>query len=195
MLKSRTKAASNQPRASITRATPSASAPSEPGRTRSHRSASAAKPALRGSTTTTLAPALRAARIASELASQVSRGLWPHSTMQRLCAKSGVAMPRPKVSWWVKSLCQLQISVPLATLGLPKALARRSIQRMSSAIGVPLGVAIANATASGPDSARTRKSACATRSSASSHEISRQPGSASPLGRVRKSGRSTRCGS
>src|SRR5260221_12775799 len=55
-------------------------------------------------------------------------------------SKSGDAIERPNVKAWAWSLCQLQISVPYATFGLPKALMKRSIQRRSSEIGVPLGV-------------------------------------------------------
>ena len=56
---------------------------------------------------------------------------------------------------------------------------------MESDIAVPLGVVMANATDSGPDSAASLRISPATVSSASSHEIRIHPGSGSPLGRVR----------
>jgi hypothetical protein len=88
--------------------------------------------------------------------------------MQPDFSKSGDAMERPNVKAWAWSLCQLQISVPYATLGLPKAFMKRSIQRKSSEIGVPLGVVRPKAIASAPASLRMRSSSDAVRSSASS---------------------------
>ena len=59
---------------------------------------------------------------------------------------------------------------------------------------VPLGVVIANATPSGPSSSAMRSSFEAARSSASSQPMRTQPGSGSPLGRVRLRGCSSRSG-
>jgi hypothetical protein len=55
-------------------------------------------------------------------------------------------------------------------------------------IAVPELVVTAKATASGPLSVAIRRIAAAVSSSASSHEIRCHPGSASPFGRVRRSG-------
>ena len=64
----------------------------------------------------------------------------------------------------------------------------RSTQRMSSDIGVPLGVVQPKATDSGPDVRRILSRPSAVRSNASSHEMRFQPGSGSPFGRVRIKG-------
>ena len=57
---------------------------------------------------------------------------------------------------------------------------------------MPAEVVTAKATASGPLSAAIRRNAVAVSSSASSQPMRRQPGSASPFGRVRRSGYSSR---
>ena len=65
---------------------PRASAPSVPGRTRSHRSALPASAVPRGSMTISLAPSAVAWLIRIDMPGQVARGLKPHSRMQRACS-------------------------------------------------------------------------------------------------------------
>ncbi len=79
-------------------------------------------------------------------------------------------------------------------LGLPKRRTKRSIQSMLSDSGVPLGVVTANTTDSAPLSALMAPRRRAVSASASSQPMRTQPGSGSPLGRVRRMGCSTRCG-
>src|SRR5690242_7350484 len=88
--------------------------------------------------------------------------------------------------------CHEQISIELQLLGEPKALISRSTQGCASDRAVPELVVTPNATASGPLSAAMRRNAAAVVSSASSQEIRCQPGSGSPLGRVRRRGYSSR---
>jgi hypothetical protein len=66
-------------------------------------------------------------------------------------------------------------------LGLPKCHAKRSIQSMLSEIGVPLGLVIAEATASAPFSSRTAASFSAVSVSASYQLIHFHPGLFAPL--------------
>lgn len=75
LVQSRTKSASYQPRSIITCASESARAASVPGRTRSQWSARDASPALRGSTTTSLAPRPTAATVLVACASLATEGL------------------------------------------------------------------------------------------------------------------------
>ncbi len=82
----------------MTEARPRASAPSVPGRTRSHWSARAAGPARRGSTTIRAVPRVAASVTAVAWARYVLDGLWPHRTRQPVRSKSGVPMSAPKVS-------------------------------------------------------------------------------------------------
>ena len=92
------------------------------------------------------------------------------------------------------------VPVPLAdvvlatTLGLPNALASRQAHGMKSMAALPAGVATGNTTASGPCRALISASRAAVIASASSHEIRAQPGSGSPLGRVRTIGYRRRSG-
>lgn len=64
----------------------------------------------------------------------------------------------------------------------------RSTQARLSDIAVPDGVVTAKATASGPCCSATVRICWAVQSSASSQPIRTQPGSGSPLGRVRRRG-------
>jgi hypothetical protein len=73
-------------------------------------------------------------------------------------------------------------------LGVPKAFMRRRISGPESPIAVVEGDDWLNAKASGPCCAAMRRIAAAISSSAASHEIVSQPGSASPFGRLRRSG-------
>src|SRR6266536_6089272 len=79
-------------------------------------------------------------------------------------------------------------------LGLPKALARRSSQRAPSEIPPPEGVPKAKTTASAPCLALMSENLEAVNDNASSQEIGVQPGSGSPLGRVRFIGLRKRSG-
>jgi hypothetical protein len=90
-------AASNNPSWIITPASPRASAPSVPGRTRSHWSARWASPARRGSTTISAAPRVRASAAAVAWARKDAEGLWPQRSRQPVRAKSGVPMSVPNV--------------------------------------------------------------------------------------------------
>jgi len=84
--------------------------------------------------------------------------------------------------------CQAQISHALQLLGEPNALISRSTQGCASDSAVPELVVTPKATASGPLSAATRRSAAAVSLSASSQEIATKPGSGAPFGAVRRSG-------
>src|ERR1700746_2305570 len=103
-------------------------------------------------------------------------------------------MPVPVVNARAYWRCQAQISHALQLFGEPNALISRSTQGCASDIAVPELVVTAKATASGPLSDAIRRIAAAVSSSASSHEIRRQPGSGSPFGRVRRIGWSSRSG-
>ena len=113
---------------------------------------------------------------------------------QSVCARSATGIGTPKVWGNTISLAKPQSSIAMAALGLPKARRRRSTQTKPSCIAVPAVVVMPNATVSEPDSFASRLSVSAMVSSASSHPIRSQPGSASPLGRVRFSGWSSRSG-
>jgi hypothetical protein len=76
--------------------------------------------------------------------------------------------------------------------GVPKAFINRCRKGAESPIAVVEGDDWLNATLCGPCVAASRFIAAAVASSASSHEISIQPGSASPFGRVRRKGRVSR---
>ena len=69
---------------------PSASAPSVPGRTCSQTSALFAKPTRRGSTTSSLAPRALAAAMSVASVKKLPFGFEPHTTMQALRATSGI---------------------------------------------------------------------------------------------------------
>ena len=69
-------------------------------------------------------------------------------------------------------------------LGRPKALAKRSSERAASEMLLPEDVPIPKTTASGPNLDLTSERRDVS-SIASSHEMLAQPGSESPLGRVR----------
>ena len=73
-------------------------------------------------------------------------------------------------------------------LGLPQARIRRSIQAIESEMCEPDGVVTENATCSGPCAALMEAMRFAISTKASSHEMRRQPGSAAPLGAVRRKG-------
>jgi hypothetical protein len=79
-------------------------------------------------------------------------------------------------------------------LGLPKALAKRSSQRAASEMALPEAVPIPKITASGPNLFFTSNNREAVNSIAWSQEIGAQPGSESPLGRVRFMGERRRSG-
>src|SRR2546428_7547796 len=85
-------------------------------------------------------------------------------------------------------LGQPQIWLANRILGLPKALERRCTQGKKSAAEVPADVAHPNTTASGPYRALISTRREAVRAIASSQEMRTQPGSRSPLGRVRNMG-------
>jgi anaerobic selenocysteine-containing dehydrogenase len=87
----------SQPSAIITPASPSARAPSVPGRTRSHWSARFARPARLGSTTISVAPRDFAWAAAVAWARKETDGLWPHRRRHPVRAKSGTPMSTPKV--------------------------------------------------------------------------------------------------
>ena len=76
--------------------------------------------------------------------------------------------------------------------GVPKAFINRFRKGADSPMAVVEGDDWLNATLCGPCVVASRLSAAAVSSSASSHEISTQPGSALPFGRVRRKGRVTR---
>src|ERR1700738_1164282 len=97
-------------------------------------------------------------------------------------------MPVPVVKARAYWRCQAQIAHALQLFGEPKALISRSIQGCASEIAVPELVVTAKATASGPLSVGIRRIAAAVSAIASSHAIRCHPGSASPVGRVRRSG-------
>ena len=79
-------------------------------------------------------------------------------------------------------------------LGLPNARLSRTTQSTESEIADVDGEALPNTTASGPDSSAIAVSLVAMVSSASSHSMGSQPGSAAPFGAVRRSGTSSRSG-
>ena len=71
---------------------------------------------------------------------------------------------------------------------MPKACISRRTNGAESAIAVVEGEDWLKATLCGPCAAASRRIAAAVASRASSQEISTQPGSASPFGRVRRKG-------
>ena len=75
---------------------------------------------------------------------------------------------------------------------MPKAFISRRMKGAESPIAVVEGEDWLNATLCGPCAAASRRIAAAVASRASSQEISTQPGSASPFGRVRRKGRVSR---
>src|ERR671930_266073 len=99
---------------------PSASAPSLPGRTRSHRSALAARPARRGSTTITRAPRAWATTASVARANHAVLGLCPQNSTQPVFCNSGGGRRTPKVDCDAKLVCQKHSSLALQLLGLPK---------------------------------------------------------------------------
>jgi hypothetical protein len=76
--------------------------------------------------------------------------------------------------------------------GVPKAFTSRRTKGAESPIAVVEGEDWLKATLDGPCAAASRRIAAAVVSRASSHEISTQPGFASPFGRVRRKGRVSR---
>ena len=76
---------------------------------------------------------------------------------------------------------------------MPKAFISRRRKGAESPIAVVDGEDWLKATLRGPCAAASRRIAAAVVSRASSQEISTQPGSASPFGRVRRNGRVSRC--
>jgi hypothetical protein len=171
-----------------------ASAPSLPGLTLSQQSACCARRCCRGSMTISLAPLWRALLMRWAKVVKVARGLAPHRRMQRVFSKSGGGVGVPNVCFEPQIAFHVQICVVVRTFGLPNALARRSTHGSKSEAALPAGVARPKTTASAPCCARIFSSRDATVSSASSQEISTQPGFGSPFGRVRFIGWRSRSG-
>ena len=93
-----------------------------------------------------------------------------------------------------KARPQPQISVLVTAFGVPKAFISRRTNPTESAIAVVEGEDMLKATDAGPYRSAVRRIAAAVRFSASSQPMRSQPGSGSPFGRVRRSGRVSRSG-
>ena len=76
--------------------------------------------------------------------------------------------------------------------GVPNACISRRTKTRESPMAVVDGEDWLKATACGPSRSAMRRMAAAVSSSAASQEISSQPGSGSPFGRVRRNGRVSR---